>query len=118
MINLPRNVRSCIAKLCSSTLPIRIETGRFERIDEANRLCNYCDSNNIENENHFIFQCKAYHDIRHNLFEHVKSLYPDFENRCIVDKWNILMADKRIIPQTGKFIKLAFQKRNNMTFIK
>ena len=50
-----------------SNLSIIIETLRFERpqIDENRRICPACnDGTSVENENHVIFQCSVYSDLR------------------------------------------------------
>ena len=116
--NLSKTVRSFIAKLRSSTLPIRIETGRFERLDETDRLCKYCETvpPSIENEVHFMFECNAYAMRRVELLNHVLVYYPDFMDLSENVKWNLLMCDKRLISKTGNFIKDAFMIRNGMLF--
>ena len=45
-------------------LPLRIETGRFQNLDLKDRLCMYCNSGHIEDENHFIFHCNHYDHLR------------------------------------------------------
>ena len=46
---------------------LKIERGRYtgKNIDE--RLCNHC--NVIEDETHFLFECKKYEDIRKYMFK-------------------------------------------------
>ena len=115
-INLPRYIRSFIAKLRSSTLPIRIETGRFERLSREERICKFCDNQDIESEYHYMFECLLYNDLRNDLFAYIKNFYPNFEYIGDCEQWKILMTDKAIVPRTGKFIKLAFERRNNVTY--
>ena len=51
--------RLSLAKLRSGNRDLRIETGRHcvPKIQEHQRLCQYCSSNEIENEFHFLFTC-------------------------------------------------------------
>merc|ERR1712208_523 len=59
--------RKFIAKTRLSALPIKIETGRYERPKLAihERLCPCCnDGQSIENEEHFVFHCAKYAKIR------------------------------------------------------
>ena len=63
------------AKLRLSALPIRIETGRFERPRMApnERLCPSCGVQNvIENETHFMFECPSYNNLRNTWMETLK----------------------------------------------
>ena len=41
---LPRHHRSAYAKFRSGVAPLRLETGRYERIEERDRVCFNCDS--------------------------------------------------------------------------
>ena len=67
--NMPRSHRSALAKFRSGTAPIRIETGRYENIPLCDRVCIYCDKDEIEDEFHVIMSCSFYSDIRENLFK-------------------------------------------------
>ena len=44
-----------------SSHQLRIETGRYENTPRNERLCLFCTSNKIEDENHFLLDCKTYH---------------------------------------------------------
>ncbi len=64
-----RQHRSNLAKLRCGTLPLQIELGRFSRppIPLEERTCNYCNQNIVEDEFHFLMNCRLYSDIRCNL---------------------------------------------------
>ena len=49
--------RQAVAKLRSGNHRLRIETGRhcIPKLPESLRICQYCRSNQIEDENHFYF---------------------------------------------------------------
>ena len=53
-----------MAQLRLGILPLKVETGRFERISLQDRLCEFCSENAIEDEEHFLFRCDLYHDLR------------------------------------------------------
>jgi len=42
------------------------------------RICKYCNSNEVENEIHFLLSCNRYDRIRKSLVEDIISKYPDF----------------------------------------
>ena len=58
--NMPKYPRSLISQLRLGVLPLRIET-------EANRLCQVCAENKIENEYHSLFECSEYTEYRPEL---------------------------------------------------
>ena len=43
-----RNHRSILAKLRRGSLPLLIETGRYAKVSLPNRICQLCNSNQIE----------------------------------------------------------------------
>ena len=57
--------RKTLSKLRLGILPLRLETGRFQRplIPEDQRLC-YCKSGETESEQHILFHCKIYDNLR------------------------------------------------------
>ena len=46
---LPYKHRSALAKFCCGVAPIRLETGRYERLAVNNRICPLCNRE-VENE--------------------------------------------------------------------
>lgn len=63
-LQIPRNVRRTVALFRSGSLPLAIETGRYARprIPVEQRLCRFCDTNNVETEKHFLMTCALYDD--------------------------------------------------------
>ena len=59
-----RKQRQALSKLRLSSHGLRIETGRHIRMGRENRKCTLCDSNDIEDEFHFILKCPVYNDVR------------------------------------------------------
>ena len=53
---LPRHHRSAYARFQSGVAPLRLETGRYERIEERDRVRFNCDSQ-IETEEHVLTVC-------------------------------------------------------------
>ena len=56
--------RQIISKFMCSNHTLRIETGRHDNTPREERHCRICDTNNIEDEDHFIMKCSAYDQIR------------------------------------------------------
>ena len=72
--------RRAVAKLRAGNHNLRIETGRHStpKLPEHLRIRQYCSSNEVENEAHFIFFCNKYDTIRNSLVEDIISKYPEF----------------------------------------
>ena len=74
---LSKQERSFLAQLRCGVLPLRIETGRFSGLKPEERVCQLCDSGEIEDEKHFILTCDRYTNQRQILFRHLNpSFYP------------------------------------------
>ena len=52
--------RSMLAKMRLSAHNLEIERGRYLNIERERRLCQVCNANVIENENHFLWDCMKY----------------------------------------------------------
>ena len=56
--------RKAISKLRCSDHELEIERGRHKNISREMRYCKYCNGQRIETEEHFLFDCTYYNDIR------------------------------------------------------
>ena len=56
--------RKRISKLRCSDHELEIEKGRHKKLPREARTCKLCIHGSIENEEHFLFECKFYDDIR------------------------------------------------------
>lgn len=81
LMNIPKNQRSALAQLRCGILPLRVETGRFRNEPLTDRLCVFCNLNEIENEIHFILKCTLYNDLRNLLIRNTtgSTNYEEFE---------------------------------------
>ena len=108
--------RKFLAKFRLGVLPIRIETGRYERprLAENDRICLVCDEvNAIENEQHFLMTCSAYNRIRNDLFSKVEA--DDFLTWDSTKQFQYLTCDSSIVKSTAQFIINAFDFRSTKT---
>jgi hypothetical protein len=46
---------------------LHIESGRYNKTPREQRLCEYCDTNEIEDEYHLTLSCKYYEQQRNDL---------------------------------------------------
>ena len=74
---MQRNHRSVFAKFRMGVAPLRIETGRYERLEEEQRVCFNCDDK-IESEEHVLLDCPLYQQIRESWFVKLRQHIPEF----------------------------------------
>ena len=106
---MSRKQRSLIAQLRTGILPLRIESGRFNNIKDPitgklrklradERLCQFCNSGNIEDEIHFICTCSVYNDIREKMFMECSEKVPEFRQFSTKEKFiHIMTKDIKIL---------------------
>ena len=103
-----------LAKLRLCALPLRIETGRYERprLEASARLCAACnDGYSVENEEHFIFICKKYDSLRGpwNTCLQKPSNYEELSND---EKLRFILNSSENVKITAQFIINCFDSRN------
>lgn len=111
--NLPKSQRSLCAQLRCGILPLSIETGRYRGSPEEDRICEYCDLHEVENEFHFVLYCPFYHDLRYILFEKIKIVDLDFVGLGDPDILRILFNCPFAM---GEFLSKAWNRRRRATF--
>ena len=53
-----------MSKLKCGTLPLSLEIGRYTDVDIEDRTCTVCNSNDVEDEEHFLLKCPKLEDLR------------------------------------------------------
>ena len=98
---------SLIFGLRSGTVPLEIELDRFKEIPGERRICQSCNSDRVEDEYHFLFECDAHNAIR-KLFLNRIQLNPNrlhlADDFRAVFRWNYefgknlkrLMKDRKV----------------------
>ena len=119
--NINFSLTSCIAQLRFGILPLTVETSRFTDLKHDDQVCPICDTNNVEDELHFLFTCPKFPDLRKIMFSKVLRYNNDFLNYKQIDQLKILYSFplKRYIfcfSQLFNYDKLCHSMKNN--FIK
>ena len=102
---MSRRNRSLFAQLRFGILPLRVETGRFKNIKDSQtgqvrklkpqeRLCEICNSNEIEDEIHFVCRCTQYVEQRNILCNVVQQKLPNFALFNVEQKFKNLMLNE------------------------
>ena len=119
---LPFIVRKRLSQLRLGVLPLRIETDRFSRVkvDAKSRFCRQpkcknCivttphDQMEVENEFHFLINCKQYDHLRSVLFS--KLSCPQFDQLNDQNKFCYMLTCPLVARIVGQFIIDAFDAR-------
>jgi len=110
--DIPAKLRIPLTKLRLSSHCLHIETGRYgqNRVDANLRHCLICNSQDIEDEYHFVMICEAYSDIRR---KYIKQYYV---RNPSVYKFTLLMKETKtsIAKKLCKFVSEAFDKRKSL----
>ena len=93
---------------------LRIETGRYDqrKIKPEDRLCIYCRSQAVEDEQHFLLQCPLYDNERRLMLETVNTMIPMF-HLLPNEKFSAVMQSKtpEVMKALGNYIFTCLKKR-------
>ena len=108
--------KAFLSKLRLSALPLRNETGRYERprLDVNDRLCLVCkDGISVEDEEHLLFHCEKYSALRQEW--KIRTSTPD--NFCLLDKvekFKFIFNDSNNIKITAQYLIDCFSIRSTV----
>jgi hypothetical protein len=130
-----RDKRGLLAMLRMGVAPLRVETGRYERVDAQHaagipfeqRVCLVCGSGCVETEEHFVMECPAYACLRKRLmkvcstvkplhsvvqaFWHARRYPGDDFNRQRSECFDAIMAHGDVCCHVANFVFDAFRVR-------
>ena len=107
-------LRSGLTRLRLSSHKLMIEVGRHQKIPLANRSCPFCPEY-VEDEIHFITNCKLYKDTRNPMLEKCINLKPNFPYYTDQQKFIFIMTCPLLTFDLIKFISCAMEKRDLTT---
>ena len=101
--------RNIISKNRLSSHDLKIETGRHNKTERKNRICDLCSLNDIEDEFHFTLICPIYKDLR------LKYSPRFYINNPSMYKFIELLnsSNKKILSNLSLFLCKAFLKITN-----
>ena len=115
LCHMPKRYRSAFAKFRCGVAPLRIETGRYERLQVNERVCFNCN-NMIEDEEHVLLHCPLYSSERFMLFEYARMFYQDFDVLTDKDKLIHILQDSNMCWMSAKICYLILLKRNSLLY--
>ena len=105
-----------LTQIRTSSHSLAIESGRWDRLKKEERLCKYCNKNQIEAEQHLIFECNNYTNERLVTFHFIKmhtNIDLNSNNRIEALKMLFQFGSMSSLNALGKFINNSLQKRRN-----
>jgi len=114
-VQLSRSQRSVIARLRNGSFPINIEIGRYRGIPLDDRICYKCNSNSIENEEHFMCVCPAYEEQRTGLIRDIReSIGINLQTALPNDVLKCMLMNPLIARPVANYVKLIYNVRNEI----
>ena len=105
--------RISFTKLRLSNHPLMIEKGRHQKIERNARFCPFCPQQ-IEDENHFLIDCKCFSKLRNDLFDKIGRVVISFPYVNKTQKFNILMTTSNISALTAQYVSAALKLRESL----
>ncbi len=110
---MSRKQRCILAQFRSGTLPLKIETGRWQNLPIPERVCLVC-AEDVEDEFNFLCFCNKYKDIRENLYNTAASRNISFASLSNEDKFMYLMKFENV--EVAKFLIRAYEVRKGQLY--
>ena len=86
-----KRVRRVMMRLRGGTVPLRIESGRWQGLPREERTCQECQSGEVEDVAHWLFECDAWGTERQPLLLSMRHIANDFDNLCDDDKLALVL---------------------------
>ena len=112
---LPIKHRAAFAKFRCGVAPIRLETGRYERLALNQRICPICKTG-IEDEKHVILYCPRYEDIRKDLFAKAENVNDQFLRLSDDNKLSFIFSNTEIVKCAAKSCFNILKSRTNWLY--
>lgn len=109
---IPKRIN--LTKFRVSNHRLRIESGRYEKLDVKERICQYCTLGEIDDEDHFIFNCQFHTEDRKMLYNNLGLTPKDISNQqthVLSVSQLLLIPETHSVQAIADFINKGFIKR-------
>ena len=116
-LSLSRDHRRTLFRFRSCSLPLFVETGRYNRpkVPLGERICKLCSLNKVEDEVHFLIDCSLYSDYRYDLFMKASVLNDAFVDMPSIDKMKFIMNCNELQRLLANNLTNMYKRRNVFT---
>ena len=115
-INLPVSHRSILSQLRYGVLPLHVETGRFHNMPVQERICKFCNANEVETELHFLFYCQLYTVIRNSFYTSMNNSVLNFSQYSDKDKLKLIFSQSNFIRKFSSYVDSCYRKRTSVLY--
>ena len=91
-----REKRRLLSKLRLGILPLEIEKGRRSNLPRNDRHCKLCDTDQVEDEIHFLFTCPSLAQYRQPFITSISELQPHFPIKSYHQKIKYLYFNESV----------------------
>ena len=109
--DMPRCYRQSLAKFRCGSLPLLIESGRYQGLTLQERTCKFCAKDQIEDEKHALLECDLYDDLRYDLLKHMRDTEPAFNTMPLLARFCTILSTDTVQFILAKYIYLMFKRR-------
>ena len=102
--------RTAVTKIRLSNHELMIEKGRHQGLELKDRLCPFCE-NVLENEQHFLLDCKTFKIHRENFITEIRKLNNNFDELTENEKFQYTLTDLDALRFTGAYLSKTLQVR-------
>ena len=110
--------RNNFVKFKISNHKLMIEHGRYQidHLPKENRLCALCNSHQVEDEIHFLFQCNKYLVQRQAFINQSNRIIPDFDKKSSPESIKLIMNSKEhhVNKFVMKFVSSCMKIRDSL----
>ena len=90
------------------------DTGRFRKLKPEERVCMLCQTNNTEDEIHFVCQCNVYDELRNNLYARISANLENFNELSDEEKFVYMLCHE--VKIFGDYISEAWKRRSDLLY--
>ena len=114
---LPFKHRSALAKFIYGVALLRLETGRYERLQPDQRICFQC-TDRIESEKHVLLACPLYEDIRQIMENNLRSEFSNYDSLSNEDKISVILGsgNTNVLRNSAKICSNILDRRRHLPF--
>ena len=113
-----RDSRTLLSKLRLGVLPLEIEKGRQYNLSRSERICKFCQTNSVEDELHFLFECPVFETSRSISINLISNVHPNFHLYSSEHKLNYLYFNenlsKYILRISSDMLSKLFEERKKL----
>ena len=106
-------IRNALSKLGLSSFKLAIMTGKWFKTKKEEQISKFCDLSKVEDQTHFLLQCRNYKDLRKGLIDYListENINLTFGNKLEKLKLLFVRGPWDSLNALGKFVLKAYKK--------